>query len=179
MQKLGIFLAVTTVALLGMAGTASADGHEAVCEPIPTTEAADEQGAEFGSPSEDSGPIGPVLGGLKETCMSNSEDGPNFGLLCGVADGVVRLTDEISEDIGAEITGSDQYGEACVAGAGDDDGDDDDDSNGNGNGNGDDNVAAVQAQNASADGTLPRTGAFSVAGFGLVSVGALLRRLIA
>ncbi len=178
MQKLTIFLAATAVAFLGMAGTAAADGHEAACDPIPTTEDADKEGEEMGSPSEDSGPVGPVVGGLRDTCLSNSEDGPSPGVLCGVADGVIRVTDQASEDIGAGITGSDQYDEFCVAGDDDDDDGDDDDDDSNG-GNENDGVAAAQQQSAGADGTLPRTGGFSVAGFGLVSIGALVRRLIA
>lgn len=171
MQKLGIFFAATTVALLGMAGTASAQEP-----PVNTIKSA-------GCPI-DAATAGVNPDGQCDGYEAPSQDMVGFNsYLCGIADGLDAdaaangqpAPNDLSDGVRSVAEGNPVEAGDC---SGDDDDDDDDDGTANG-GNGSDHVAAAQAQNASADGTLPRTGGFSIAGFGLVSFGALLRRFVA
>lgn len=173
MEKLGIFFAVTATSLLGMAGTASAQEP-----PVNTIKSA-------GCPI-DAATAGVDPDGQCEGFEAPSQDMAGFNsYLCGIADGIDAdaeangqpAPNDLSDGVRSVAEGNPVEAGDCSGGDDDEtDGDDDDDTNG---GNEDDVVAAAKQQSAGADGTLPRTGGFSVAGFGLVSIGALVRRLIA
>lgn len=171
MQKLSMFFAAVIAATLGFAGTAAAQEP-----PVNTIKA-------VGCPIEQSTP---AAGGSGECddFEAPSQDMAGFNsYLCGVADGIDAdaeangqpAPNPLSDGVRGVAEGNPAEAGDC---SGDDDDDDDDDGDGNG-GNGDDGVSAAQAQNAAADGSLPRTGgALPMAGFVVASLGALTRRLV-
>lgn len=180
MRKLGILLAVMVAATLGYSGTATA--QEQICGL--TEEIA---GGAEGSPIDD------TTAGLDADCKESvAEQKVNVNeTLCGLSKDVGELTapelggavDTVHGGVHEAETGLEEGGvpdivdadHPCAAGD-----DDDDDDNGNGNGDDDTQVEAVQRNNATPDGGLPRTGGelFAGAGLGLMSLGALVRRFL-
>jgi len=190
MRKLGILIAITAAATLGIAGTASAQVDLPVDVPVDAANGHEETLC----PAID-GVVGTVVGGglpaddtqkgLNETCTtSNQDDGllPS-PTLCGIqkdiTDGggadIAAVVDQVHGTLAgatADLPGV-NLKHPCSVG-GDDNGGTKTTSGGKGGG------SDVQANNAAADGSLPRTGGelFAGAGFGLLSLGALVRRFI-
>lgn len=183
MRKLGIVIALSAAATLGLAGHASADGHEDTLCPVLDDFAA-------GAAENDGEPLTSTFEGAAKTCkQSNQSVGLQPSpLLCGVAKG---LDARPGGDLGQPTLGSDTVGavndgladnvpenpvvgfQKCGGAGG---GGKDPSPSGGGGGA----APQVLAANATADGGLPRTGGelFAGAGFAVMSLGALIRRFL-
>ncbi len=185
MRKLGIILAVMIAATLGYSGTASAQQAE-LCDQV--------IGGIADGAAES--PIDDTTAGLQDDCNESfTEQKVNVNeTLCGLSSDVGETLDPALGDAVDQVHGGVHGAEEALEDGGlpdivdadhpceaegtntnntpppaDDDDDDDDPV-----------VEAVQRSNATADGGLPRTGGelFAGAGFGLMSLGALVRRFL-
>lgn len=184
MRKLGIILAVMIAATLGYSGTASAQQAE-LCDQV--------IGGIADGAAES--PIDDTTAGLQDDCNESfTEQKVNVNeTLCGLQSDVGETLDPALGDVVDQVHGGVHEAEKaledgglpdivdadhpCAADEDPPEGDDDDDTNGDDD---DTQVEAVQRSNATADGGLPRTGGelFAGAGFGLMSLGALVRRFL-
>lgn len=169
MKKLGIFLALTAAGVLGLADTASAQEDQ----PVNTIKSV---GCPIDASTAGINPDGQCDG---FEAVTPDEAGVR-GYLCGVLDGMDADAAALgmpgdTTDLTDSIPPAKEQRDQCP---GDDD-DDDDDGSGKVDFS-DGGAVTVQAQNATADGALPRTGGELFAGAGLVLMasGALFRRLL-
>lgn len=193
MRKLGIILAVMIAATLGYSGTASAQQAEPI-RPVCDAFQSAADGAPDGDPVNGTGePFTSTFQGAADSCNESIDNDTVMPtqLLCGITDGLTNAgvpdppagvpaavndgaVDQPLVDDGTLPTDfypCDDGDDGCTENCGNGPGDDDDD---------DAEVGAVQRSNATADGGLPRTGGelFAGAGFGLMSLGALVRRFL-
>ncbi|HVM41294.1 MAG TPA: hypothetical protein VM618_11015 [Acidimicrobiia bacterium] len=192
MRKLGIIFAIATAATLGFGGSAYADGHEeAVCTAVDGV---------VGAVVDSGLPLDDTQAGLNETCVqTNTTNGLSPSpLLCGLSKDVGEVVDPalggaIDDPVHGQVVAGVDGGLEATPLAGvlttdyPCDGDDPNPPKNNTNnpptttGGGGGPAPEVLANNAAADGGLPRTGGpemLAGLGLGLTSLGALARRFI-
>lgn len=196
MRKLGIVIALSAAATLGIAGTASAQVDPPVDPPVDAAAAQDDAqnvAEAVGCPPANATPLGAQAPG--GACTGYPVPTPDQAgitkYVCGVVNSVNTLTKNnfpAPLNVGYEGAPANPATDAiksnckvdtdcaktntCPTDKGK--------TNTNGGGGGGGGNAAVQAANAGGDGSLPRTGGelFAGAGFGLMSLGALVRRFL-
>jgi hypothetical protein len=203
MRKIGILIALIAAATLGISGTASAQEEEITgvggAAGCPINNAFAEGGApDFAAMG------GQDCSGYPALKNPADDEGASIQTyVCGVVGATLTASALADGTLNDSVKSDPMWQDNCPAGGektceedptqakcpdgddddGNDDGNDDDDDDGNGGGGGDDTDVAgeVVAQNAASDGSLPRTGGGELLaglGFGLTSLGAVVRRFI-